>query len=92
VAVLKVVLERLPPPLTVHFMPALLTSLVTVAVRVTASVASTVDADAVTLTLGVGGGGVDDEEPPPQPERRIAVAIKTQGMTEIFENMITPQD
>jgi hypothetical protein len=53
--------DRVPPPVTDHETPAAFLSLVTVADKVTVSVASTVVADACTDTLG----GVD--ELPPQP-------------------------
>jgi hypothetical protein len=55
-----VVALSVPPPLTVHFTPALFESLVTLALKVTESVASTVFADGVTVTLTV-------FVPPPQP-------------------------
>ena len=47
-AELVVVLDSAPPPLTLHVTPAAFLSLVTVAVSVTASFASTVVPDAVT--------------------------------------------
>jgi hypothetical protein len=64
-------------------------SFVTVALSLTASVASTELAEALTETLGF---VATVDEPPPQPERRIAAEMKTPGMKEILENMDTPQN
>jgi hypothetical protein len=57
-----VVFDSVPPPLTVQETPLLFESLVTVAVSVTASVGSTVEADDVTDTP-------TGFELPPQPDR-----------------------
>jgi len=62
VAALVVWPDRVPPPDTVHETPAAFLSFVTVAVKFTVSVASTVVAVALIDTLG----GV---ELPPQPAR-----------------------
>jgi hypothetical protein len=63
-----VVSDSVPPPLTVHVTPSLFVSFVTVAVRVSVSVPSTVVADAVTAT-------VFGAELPPQPEMLKAATI-----------------
>jgi hypothetical protein len=89
VAALVVAPESTPPPLTFQVTPALLMSFVTVALSLTASVASTELAEAVTETLGI---VVTVDEPPPQPERRIAAEMKTPWMKELLENMDTPQN
>jgi hypothetical protein len=86
VAEVVVVLERAPPPLTVHVTPSgvlpVFLSLVTVAVSVTVSVASTVVAEATTATLG----GL---ELPPHPNRLKAATIATPERTSLFKNIET---
>jgi hypothetical protein len=63
--------DSVPPPLTVHVTPPGDLSFETVAVSVTASVASTVAAEAVTATL-------TGWELPPHPERlKTAIAVTT---------------
>jgi hypothetical protein len=75
VAEVVVVFDSVPPPLTLHVTPPGVLSFVTVAVRVTASVASTVAADAVTATL-------TGLELPPQPERlKTAIIVITNRPT-----------
>jgi hypothetical protein len=82
VAEVVVVPDSFPPPLTLHVTPSLFLSLVTVAVSVTVSVASTVDAEAVTATLG----GL---ELPPQPDKQRTAIIATQERTDLFQDINT---
>ena len=78
-AAVVVVLESVPPPLTVQFTPALFLSLATVAVKLAVSVASTVVSVAVTLTEGFA-------LLPPQPtNRKITTTDKTHSETSFFE-------
>jgi hypothetical protein len=75
VAPVVVSFDSAPPPLTLHVTPPGVPSFVTVAVVVTASVASTVVAEAVTATL-------TEPELPPQPERvKTATIVITNRQT-----------
>ena len=73
------VFERAPPPDTVQVTPAAFLSFVTTAVRVIASVASTVVPEAVTVTL------VDWMLP--HPERYIPATSKRQTRAKLFRTM-----
>jgi hypothetical protein len=89
VADVVVVFDNVPPPLTLHETPALFLSLVTVAVRVTASVPSTVAAEAVTATL------TGLEELPPQPVNQIDALAERQTAREtrasFFRDIVRPR-
>jgi hypothetical protein len=75
VAPVVVSFDSAPPPLTLHVTPPGVLSFVTVAVIVTASVASTVVAEAATATL-------TGAELPPQPERlKTAIIVTTNRQT-----------
>ena len=88
VAEVAVVLDRVPPPETVHVTPFPLESLVRVAVSVTVSAPSTVLADADTATvMGL--------ELPPQPVIQIEMLTKRQTTREtrasFFRDIMRPR-
>lgn len=69
IAVVVVVFDSVPPPVTVQVTPAALWSLVTVAVRLTGFVPSTVCVDAAIETPSIGDGA--EVELPPHPAKAI---------------------
>jgi hypothetical protein len=77
-AAVVVVLESVPPPLTVQLTPALFLSFATVAVKFAVSVASTVVGVAETLTEGFA-------LLPPQPIREKSAIDKIHNETSFFE-------